>query len=185
MHARFHVNNAEAIFLNLQENWSSYIIVLILSVSKMLVSQSSPTLCSTLDCSPPGSSAHRILQVRVLEWVAMPFSRGSSQPRDWTHVSCIAGRFFTSISKEVWKPLCHLPKLMKTFNPLAMGETWKAPFSSPLSVAQCPKNIMDSCIRAEAKETVCSGKLGISASRRINFFYWKLANGHAVFNYKF
>jgi len=49
-----------------------------------------------MDCSPSGSSVHRILQARILEWVAMPSSRGSSQPRDQTGVSCIAGRFFTS-----------------------------------------------------------------------------------------
>ena len=60
-----------------------------------LVAQSCPTLCDPLDCSPPGSSLHGILQVRILEWVAMPSSRGSSQPRDWTQVSCISGRFFT------------------------------------------------------------------------------------------
>ena len=42
------------------------------------------------------SSIHGILQARMLEWVAFPFSRGSSQPRDWTQVSCIAGGFFTS-----------------------------------------------------------------------------------------
>ena len=45
-------------------------------------------------CSPPGSSVHGILQARILEWVAIPFSRGSSPPRDWTRVSCIPGRFF-------------------------------------------------------------------------------------------
>ena len=50
------------------------------------------------DCSPPGSSVHGILQVRTLEWVAMPSSRGSSQPRDWTWVSCTAGGFFTTES---------------------------------------------------------------------------------------
>ena len=44
--------------------------------------------------SLPGSSVHGILQARILEWVAMPSSRGSSQPRDWTWISCIAGRFF-------------------------------------------------------------------------------------------
>ena len=44
---------------------------------------------------PPGSSVHGILQVRTGEWVAVPFSRGSSRPVDWTWVSCIAGRFFT------------------------------------------------------------------------------------------
>ena len=41
-----------------------------------------PTLCKPMDCSPPGSSVHGILQARILEWVAIPFSRGSSQPRD-------------------------------------------------------------------------------------------------------
>ena len=54
------------------------------------------TFCSPVDCSPPGSSVHGILQVRILEWVAMPSSRGSSPPRDWTRVSCIAGRFFST-----------------------------------------------------------------------------------------
>ena len=61
----------------------------------MLVAQSCPTLCNPKDCSPPGSSVHGILQARILEWVAIPFSRGSSSSRDWTQVSCIAGRFFT------------------------------------------------------------------------------------------
>ena len=48
-----------------------------------------------MKCSLPGSSVHGIFQERILKWVAIPFSRGSSQPRDWTWVSCIAGRFFT------------------------------------------------------------------------------------------
>ena len=54
-----------------------------------------PTLCDPMDCITPGSSVHRILQERMLEWVAIPFSRGSSLPRGYTWVSCIAGRFFT------------------------------------------------------------------------------------------
>ena len=53
------------------------------------------TLCDPLACSPPASSVHGILQARILEWVVMPFSRGSSQSRDQTQVSRIAGRFFT------------------------------------------------------------------------------------------
>ena len=57
--------------------------------------QSCPTLCDPMDCSPTGSSVRGIFQARVLEWVAISFSRGSSQPRDWTQVSCIAGRRFT------------------------------------------------------------------------------------------
>ena len=55
----------------------------------------SPTLCDPMGYSPPGSSVLENLQARILEWVAIPFSRGSSQSRDGTWVSCIAGRFFT------------------------------------------------------------------------------------------
>ena len=57
--------------------------------------QSCPTLCDPMDCSLSGSSVHGIFQVRVLEWIAISFSRGYSQPRDWTQVFCIAGRRFT------------------------------------------------------------------------------------------
>ena len=53
------------------------------------------TLCDPMDCITPGSSVHGILQERILEWVAIPFSRGSSLPRGYTWVSCMAGRFFT------------------------------------------------------------------------------------------
>ena len=52
-------------------------------------------LCPTL-CNPKDYTAHGILQARILEWVAFPFSKGSSQPRDQTQVSRIVGRFFTS-----------------------------------------------------------------------------------------
>ena len=55
------------------------------------VAQSCPTLCDPMDYT-----VHGILQARTLEWEAFPFSRGSSQPRDRTQVSCIAGRFFTN-----------------------------------------------------------------------------------------
>ena len=62
---------------------------------KMLVSLSFLTLCDPVDCSLPGSPVHGILQERILEWVAILFSRGASQPRNQTWVSCISGRFFT------------------------------------------------------------------------------------------
>ena len=62
-------------------------------------------LCNSMDCSPPGSSVHGIFQARILEWVAMPSSRGSSWPRNQTHISCIAGRFFTVEPPE--KPYPH------------------------------------------------------------------------------
>ena len=56
--------------------------------SESEVTQSCPTLCYTMDCSLPGSSVHGVFQARVLEWVAISFSQGSSQPRDQTQVSC-------------------------------------------------------------------------------------------------
>ena len=62
---------------------------------KVLVTQSCLILCDPMDCSPSGSSVHGILQARILEWVVISFSRGSSQPRDWTRFFCIAERFFT------------------------------------------------------------------------------------------
>ena len=61
----------------------------------VLVAQPFTTLCESMDCHPPKSSVNGILQARILAWVAIPFSRGSSQPRDQTWVSCIAGKFFT------------------------------------------------------------------------------------------
>ena len=71
----------------------------------MKVAWSCPTLCNPTDCSLPGSSVHGILQAGILEWVAMPFSRGSSQPRNRTQVSYIVGIFFTN---------CPFPKTGKS-----------------------------------------------------------------------
>ena len=79
-----------------------------------LVAQSCLTLCDPMDrgawqssCSPPGSSVHGILQARIVEWVAMPSSRGSSQPRDQTQVSHLVGGFFTiwatREAQEYWR----------------------------------------------------------------------------------
>ena len=79
--------------------------------------QSCLILCNPMDCSPPGSSVHGISQARILEWVANSFSRESSQPRDWTHVSCIAGRFFT-----LW----------------ALSEAWQGPLLGGRGHASCP-----------------------------------------------
>ena len=71
--------------------------------------QACPTLCDPLDCGPPGSSVHGILQARILEWVAMPSSRGSFQPRKRTHISYIADGFFTQW--VTWEaPIMHWKK---------------------------------------------------------------------------
>ena len=69
--------------------------------------QSCLTPCNPTDCNLPGSSIHGILQARILEWVAMPYSRGSSRPRDWTCISCLLhwqGRFFTTFPAPPGKP---------------------------------------------------------------------------------
>ena len=73
------------------------------SMIKVLVTQSHLTLCNPMSCSSPGSSVHRILQARILEWVAIPFSRRSLH-MDQTWVSCTAVRFFTRVCviKCIW-----------------------------------------------------------------------------------
>ena len=71
-----------------------------------LVTQSCPTVCDTMDCSPPGSSVHGIFQANLLEWIAISFSRGSSRPRNPTRVSCIVGRFFTDWRMESENESC-------------------------------------------------------------------------------
>ena len=65
-----------------------------------VVTQLCLTLCDPMDCSLPGSSVQGILQARMLEWVAIPFSRGYSRPRYWTQVPGIAGRVFYHLSHQ-------------------------------------------------------------------------------------
>ena len=85
-----------------QSHWIRLTLITCILTLNVTVSQDSVCAFSAMsdsfwpmDCSPPGSSVHGISQTRILEWVAIPFSRGSSQPRDWTWISCMAGRFFT------------------------------------------------------------------------------------------
>ena len=65
-----------------------------LKESESEVAQLCPTLCNPVDCNLPGSSIHGILQTRILEWVAISFSRGSSQFRDQNHIPCIGSMVF-------------------------------------------------------------------------------------------
>ena len=111
------------------------------------VAQSCPTLCNPMDCSPPGFSILGILQARILEWVAISSSRGSSQPRDQIHVSCVScipGEFFTS--EAPGKPLYthHLspsllpspPQTNRSSHPFSLVES-KLQFPlTPLSSSQ-------------------------------------------------
>ena len=80
---------------------------------EMLCAQSWPTLCDPVDCSLPGSSVHGIFQARILDWVAIPFSRGSSWLRDWTQVSWIAGRFLAAESSGKPCSIINHPKYLK------------------------------------------------------------------------
>ena len=84
------------------------------------IAQSCPTLCNPMDCSPPGSSIHGILQARILRWVAISFSRGSSLPRDRTQISRIAGRPFNPwVTREApdnfWINSSHLHNLHEVY----------------------------------------------------------------------
>ena len=78
----------------------------------VIVAQSCLTLCDPMDCRPPGFFVYGILQARILQWVGISFSRGSSRLRDCTQVFCIAGRFFTiwTTREAHMVPLCPLPE---------------------------------------------------------------------------
>ena len=73
----------------------------------VLVAQLGLTLCNPMDCSLPGSYVHGILQARILEWVAVPFSRGSFQPRDQTQVSHIADSLLSEPPGKPNSSICY------------------------------------------------------------------------------
>ena len=79
----------------LQSPSSVILVALVVEKVKVKVTQSCLTLCDPIDFSPPGSTVRGILQVSILEWVAVPFFKWSFLPRDWTQISHIAGGFFT------------------------------------------------------------------------------------------
>ena len=144
-------------------NWRFFVLPLC-SWAKLL--HSCPTLCSPMDCSPQGSSVHGILQARIVKWAATPSSRGSSWPRDQTHVSyipCIGRSFTTSAATCARYFICIIQ-----FNPhnsrmgllqmkkLRLGEVghprtlppinvtariwrraWQTPESTPLTTVGC------------------------------------------------
>ena len=91
---------------------------------KVLVIQSCPTLCNSMDCNPPGSTVHGILQARILEWVAIPFSR------DRTQVSCIAGRFFTVWATSEAHQFSSVAQSCPTLRPHGLQEA-RPPCPSP------------------------------------------------------
>ena len=93
------------------------------------VTQSCPTLCDPMDCSPPDSSVHGIFQAWILEWVPVSFSRGPSWPRDWTRGSRIIGRRFSVWATRVALLTHYVPLLVACVqlpraNSLHSGHTW-------------------------------------------------------------
>ena len=106
--------NFECYFINLKcqdfstaPKWSN----VCQKLQTVLVNQWCPTLRDPMECSPPGSSIHGIFQARMLEWIAIPFSKGSSPSRDWIQVSQIAGDslhseppWFLQIAKDLFIP---------------------------------------------------------------------------------
>ena len=129
------------------------------------------TLWDSLDCSPTGSSVHEILQVQILEWVAMFSSRRSSQPRDWTcisYVSCIGRQFFTT--SAIWEArFPHRDTLLGSLSwtfpnppPLVISihtelsmAVWQAGNLRTASLGQSPVIF----INRKIKQNHCSGKI--------------------------
>ena len=116
----------------------------------VLVTPSCLTLCDPMDCSLPGSSVHGILRVSILEWVAIAFSGGSSRPRDWASISCVAGRFFT-----IWFVLCHFQKWF----PPAAGDRLPSRSCPGLALCRHPPHplriplLLEHTLTAEKTET--------------------------------
>ena len=119
---------------------------LLVHQSESEVTQSCSTLCDPMDGNLPGSTVHGIFQARILEWAAISFSSGSSQPRDRTQVSCIADRRFTiwftreackytkgqgiSGANEMCLPFQTIIWVPRNFSPLSK-QLW-APFQAPI-----------------------------------------------------
>ena len=111
--------------------------------SESEVARSCPTLCNSIDCSPAGSSVNGIFQARMLEWVAISFSRGSSQPRDRSRVSHIVGRCFT-----IWNL-----KLVETRRLIEVFETSPCYFTISSQPENCELNDHAYCLYTSYPES--------------------------------
>ena len=117
----------------------------------MLVAQSCPTLCDPIDCGSPGSSVHGILQARILQCIAIPFSWGSSRARDQTHVSCIAWS---------WSLLKYISNTERSF-PLSDVTIFKALIPIQKSFKSVPFSCLSptECKLGESAVLVCLASL--------------------------
>ena len=126
-----------------------------LTLSESEVAQSCPTLCDPMGCSLPGSSVHEIFQAIVLEWIAISFSRGSSQPRDRTRVSRIVDRRFTvwatCFSEVIFKSSFMLNCLPSSFwYVLVLFDNWNKCLRFPPFYVQSLK------VYSADRKTLCS-----------------------------
>ena len=124
------------------------------------------TLCDPMNYSLPGSSVHGLLQTKILEWVAIPFSRGSSRPKDWTWVSCITDRFFTiwatrksfscvRLFVTPWTIACQAPLSMD----FSRQECWSVkPFSSPAFLPNPGNESRSSALQVDSLPSEPPGK---------------------------
>ena len=106
--------------------WNNFIYMCVCGGGGVQLLQSCPTLCDPMDCSPPGSSIHGIFQARILEWMAISSSRGSSQPRNQTHISCVS-----CIGRQIlyhcitWEALSVCLNYAKAFDCVDNNKLWK------------------------------------------------------------
>ena len=138
------------------------------SVHFSSVVQSCLTLCDPLDCSPPGSSIHGILQARVLEWVAISFSRGSSRPRDQTQVSHSVGRCFNLWATSV----LYLTLMLWKWFPVH----WESTSGYTESTGGGIGNLGEvNTILQEPSEFVCGMNKGLTPSLPFSLMFLRLA----------
>ena len=140
--------------------------------------QSCPALCDPVDCSPPGSSVHGILQARILEWVALPSSRGSSQPRDQKPRSpALRGDSFLSEPPE--KPVeaysitwgSAVTRFAEGSVPTSMRFSWASAGKSQLKKAGGRGNFLEGEVGEWFAYIIFWAALGVSLTWRATWFY--------------
>ena len=124
--------------------------------SEVKVTQSCLTLCNPMDYNLPGSSIHGILQARILKEVAIPFSRGSFQHRDWTRGSCMAGEFFT-----VWatREAQEYGSGQPIPSPGDLPDPGTEPGSPALQVDFLPTELLYTSKQLKIKSSICDTKM--------------------------